>query len=405
MTILKRFVFASLLLHLGGNVLYADPANSLHWSTQERSILEQFSLTQLKPIKDPSNQYVNNIEAIKLGKQLFNEPLLSSNQKVSCSSCHTEDKHFTDNKVVALGARSGLRNTPTLLNTAQQNWFFWDGSKDSLWSQALSSIENPAEHHFNRVQLTHFIAENSRYETHYNVTFNTPLPSNNFISSLPKSAGPNGSLKELKAWKSLSKEQKTKVNLVAINLSKAIAAYVSTITFPPSRFDAFLEAILAGKDSDALSRSEQNGLKLFISKKSGCANCHIGAIFSNKEFHNIGTGIPARDNGRSEVIDSVIRSPFNCLGKYSDAKPNECNELKFAATNKHALSGAYKTPTLRGLSKTAPYMHDGRFDSLKDVLSYYASFNTTEKALSVDLPIIELTDKEQNDIVSFFMTL
>jgi len=80
-------------------------------------------------------------------------------------------------------------------------------------------------------------------------------------------------------------------------------------------------------------------------------------------------------------------------------------ELKFATTNKHGLSGAYKTPTLRGLSKTAPYMHDGRFKNLKEVLRYYVGFNSKEKILAVDLPVISLSEDEQIDIVNFLLSL
>ena len=123
--------------------------------------------------------------------------------------------------------------------------------------------------------------------------------------------------------------------------------------------------------SEILNDSEQRGLKLFIGAESGCANCHSGPLFGNKEFHNIGTGIPAKDNGRSEVIESVIRDEFNCLGKYSDAKPDQCMELKYINRNKHSLSGAFKTSSLRGIKDTAPYMHDGRYTSLHEVMEHY----------------------------------
>ncbi len=147
-----------------------------------------------------------------------------------------------------------------------------------------------------------------------------------------------------------------------------------------------------------------NGYKLFVSQKSGCANCHSGPLFTNKEFHNIGTGILARDNGRSEVIEAVIHDEFNCLSKYSDAKPEQCAELNYINRNKHGLSGAFKTPSLRNLSKTAPYMHDGRFTDLKQVLNYYSSIDEV-KSKEVDLPPISLSEREQQDIINFLQTL
>ena len=104
------------------------------------------------------------------------------------------------------------------------------------------------------------------------------------------------------------------------------------------------------------------------------------------------------------MIDAVIRDRFNCLGKYSDAKPEQCLELKYANKYRHSLSGAYKTPTLRALSKTAPYMHDGRFKSLREVLKHYASIDE-KRALETDLPEIKLSEQQQQDIIHFLLSL
>ena len=140
------------------HILLILPAFAEPWTKSELALIKQYSFKNIPQLSnDPSNKYLYNPLAIKLGKSLFNERRLSSNQKVFCGSCHLKNKAFTDNKTVALGMRSGLRNTPTLLNAAEQNWFFWDGSKDSLWAQALSSIENPAEQGFTRAQMFHFI--------------------------------------------------------------------------------------------------------------------------------------------------------------------------------------------------------------------------------------------------------
>jgi len=377
--------------------------NKIEWTNLELNIIKSLSLNALKDKPDPSNQVINNPLAIKFGKYLFNDTSLSQNGAVSCATCHLKGKGFTDNKLVAMGARAGIRNTPTLLNVSQQNWFFWDGKKDSLWAQALSSIENPAEHNFSRTEMFHLLTTHPFYNKQYEEVFGEKLLSDELLG-IPKIAGPNSHLDGLIRWKKIPKKQKKKINQVVANASKAIASYVSTIKSKSTRFDQFANEVVARGYSSILTNSEKKGLKLFISQKTGCINCHSNPIFSNKDFHNIGTGIPAKDNGRSEVIDAVIHDPFNCLGEFSDAKPEQCLELKYTKKDRHALSGSFKTPTLRSISKTAPYMHDGRYKNLQEVLKHYANI-TKNKALETDLPIMNINKEEQDDLISFLLTL
>ena len=375
-----------------------------NWTSTELDTIKGLILSDLQlKVEDSSNHVLNNTQSIKLGKSLFNEKGLSHNGKVSCASCHLKKQAFTDNKLVAIGVNVGIRNTPTLLNASQQDWFFWDGRKDSLWAQALSSLENPAEHNFSRTEVFHYINKNEQYKKPYETIFGKVSFSGD-DSSLPKVAGPNGNLKALKAWKKLSPDRRKATNQLFTNIGKAIASYVSTIKSEPSQFDQFAEALLKNGHSSLFSASEKKGLKLFISQKGSCVNCHSTAVFSNKDFHNIGTGIQAKDNGRSEVIEAVIHDPFNCLGPYSDAKPEQCLELKYVKKDRHALAGNFKTPTLRSISKTAPYMHDGRYNTLKEVLNHYSTI-TKNKAFETDLPKISFTLQEQQALVSFLLTL
>ncbi|MGK0269659.1 MAG: cytochrome c peroxidase [Cocleimonas sp.] len=379
-------------------------ANAQSWSDTEIQKLQNFSIKSLKSIDDPSNRYLNNQNAIDLGKSLFNDTRLSSNDKVSCSSCHLEEYAFTDNKKLAIGLREGFRNTSTLLNIGQQHWFFADGAKDSLWTQALSSIENPAEQNFTRMEMMHLISTDQYYRQQYQRIFGTKLLKQTTLNTYPLKAGPNAKLKDLIAWKKLNREQRQKVNLVFTNIGKAIASFVSTIQSKPSRFDSFIDELTEKSESTHLSISEQRGLRLFLSQESGCINCHSGPLFSNKTFHDIGTGIPGKDNGRSEVIESLVRDEFNCLSKYSDAKPDQCTELNYINRNKHQLNGAYKTSTLRSIGKTAPYIHDGRFDDLNEVIKHYISISQS-KTKKTDLTRIKLDEKQQSDLVNFLLTL
>ena len=383
-------------------------ANAQTWTETEIQNIQKFSIKSLQSPVDSSNKYLNKLKAINFGKTLFNDVRLSSNGKVSCSSCHLEKYAFTDNKKLAIGLRQGFRNTSTLLNVGQHHWFFADGAKDSLWAQALSSIENPAEQNFTRMEMVHLISSNKNYRKQYQQLFGEhlpdQLPTQSQLDLLPAKAGPNTELKGLIAWKKLSKVQRSNTNTVFTNIGKSIAAFVSTIKSKATRFDHFADGLEANKKSVDLTASEQRGLRLFLSQESGCANCHSGPLFSNKTFHDIGTGIPGKDNGRSEVIESLVRDEFNCLSKYSDAEPEQCIELNYINRNKHQLNGTYKTSTLRGIKSTAPYMHDGRFDNLSKVIKHYVS-TSQGKPKKTDLAPINLTEKQQADLVNFLLTL
>ncbi len=379
--------------------------NASTWTEDEIIRINSFSLKQLETVVDVSNKYLSNKYAKELGEQLFSDTRLSSNKKISCATCHIKDQAFTDNKNLAIGLQKGFRNTSTLLNVAHHNWFFADGSKDSLWAQVLSSLENPAEHNFTRLELLTLFHQDNNYKQLYKNTFKKYPPLDSDPVTLPTKAGPNSDLQGLIDWKKLTKKHRDEINLFFTNIGKSIAAYITTIQSNATRFDFFVDYINNNSaNSSLLNASELNGYKLFISQKAGCANCHSGPIFTNKEFHNIGTGVLARDNGRSEVIEAVIHDEFNCLSKYSDAKPEQCTELNYINRNKHSLSGSFKTPSLRNISKTSPYMHDGRFSDLQQVLKYYSSIDQ-EKAKEVDLPPVSLTEKEQLDIINFLLTL
>lgn len=377
--------------------------NALEWSEQEFIKLKQFSALNIGGRRDPSNKFTSNVEAIKFGRMLFSSSQLSNDGRVSCASCHIAKRAFTDNRVVPRGRRRGFRNTPTLLNVSEQNWFFWDGSKDSLWAQALSAIENPAEQDFSRTQLFHLISTNRTYRDTYEKLFNHRLPDEKHLRAYPYKASISGSRSEKNKWEQLSVEQKSNINRAFANIGKAIAAYVTTIKSPPTRFDRFLKQLLRTGRSQILNDSEQKGLKLFIGD-AACSNCHSSSIFSDRMFHNIGTGIPAVDNGRSDVIGAVIQDDFNCLGEYSDARQEQCTALLYANTDRYTLMGSYKTPTLRSISKTAPYFHDGRYENLYEVLRHYSNVDSAIAGIT-DLSVVNLSREEQKNIIDFLLSL
>jgi cytochrome c peroxidase len=352
---------------------------------------------------DPSNQYLGNPKAIKLGKQLFSEKRLSKNGKVACASCHQEEHYFTDGKAIASGVSKGRRNAPSLIGTSNYDWFFWDGRKDSLWSQALAPLEDKTEHALTRLEVVRFVATNSDYHQQYTEIFGQ-LPGREIFNNWPEKASPAGNIKELSAWKKIPKTQRQIINQIYANIGKAIAAYESTLQFKKSRFDQFIEQLKNRQAANALTRTEIAGLKLFLGQKATCNNCHSGPLLSNQQFQNIGTAIPRKDNGRADIIDQIKWDDFNCAGKYSDASTEQCQKLVYMNRNKHYLSGTYKVPTLRNISHTAPYSHDGRFKTLEEVVQYYTKPESKEMT-GHHLADINLNQEEQKQLVSFLKTL
>lgn len=341
------------------------------WSPQELVTLGSMQLRAAGPVPaDPSNAYEARPEAASLGKALFNDHRLSRNGTVSCASCHDAGAQFQDGRQLGLGLATGKRRTMPVMGAAHSPFLFWDGRKDSLWSQALGPLEDAAEHGSNRVALVRTVQ--AHYAQPYAAAFGS-LPE---LGPLPEAAAPNGSAEEQAAWNALPALTKEKVNRVFANIGKAIAAYERQVGYGESRFDRYVAATLArdAKGQQALSPQEVRGLRLFIGRAQ-CATCHNGPMLSDHAFHN--TGVPPLDpkfpdRGRATGVQQLLRDEFNCLGKYSDAKPEQCGELRFAVTDDPGLTGAFRTPSLRNVAQRAPYMHAGQFADLRQVLEHYA---------------------------------
>ena len=235
---------------------------------------------------------------------------------------------------------------------------------------------------------------------------------------MPDDAGPQGSASERAAWQGIEPKRRNDVNRVFANLGKAIAAFERTLTPGESRFDRYVRAVLAG-DRDGqqvLAAQEVNGLRLFIGKAQ-CATCHNGPLLTDQHFHN--TGVPpldpARpDRGRAAATTKVRSDEFNCLGAFSDALPQACQELRFMVTDDPALEGAFKTPSLRNVALRPPYMHAGQFASLEQVIGHYAKSPVAAVGQSelahagqrhAQRTPIRLSESEIRDLAAFLRTL
>lgn len=383
------------------------------WSDEDKAALAAMSLDKLPPAPgDPSNAVSAQPAAAALGQRLFAEVRFSSNQAVSCASCHAPQRQFQDGLPVGRGVGQGARRTMPLAGAAHSPWLFWDGRKDSLWSQALGPLEDAAEHGSNRTRIAQVLQ--AHYRADYEALFG-PMPE---LSGLPQDAGPLGNAAERAAWQAMAPEHREAVNRVFANLGKAIAAYERSLVPGESRFDRYVRAVRA-RDPEgqrAMSSQEVNGLRLFLGKGQ-CVTCHNGPLLTDQGFHN--TGVPARDparpdRGRAAATAKAQRDEFNCLGRYSDAAPDACAELRFMVSDDPALEGAFKTPGLRDVARRAPYMHAGQFVDLEQVVAHYAKAPPAAVGRSelvrdgrarAQRQPIRLSPSEVKDVAAFLGTL
>lgn len=373
------------------------------WSDDELVIMSSIRLSELgRAPADPSNAVEQSPAAVHLGQRIFADTRFSSNGAVSCASCHQPDKQFQDGLPLGQGVGTGKRRTMTLAGAGHGAFAFWDGRKDSLWSQALGPMEDPLEHGGNRLAYAHLIS--AHYRIQYEALFG-PLPD---LRHLPRDAGPLGTPAQQAAWNTLKEDDRREVSRVFANIGKAIAAYEKTLGYDQSRLDHYIEGVLRQDHAaqQLLTAQEKSGLRLFIGKAQ-CVTCHNGPLMTDQQFHNTGVAprIPDRpDPGRGAAIAKLLRDEFNCLGPYSDAKPEQCEELRFLSSDDHALDGAFKVPSLRNVALRPPYMHAGQITDLRDVVEHYNKAPRAAMGHS-ELKPLRLSQGEVRDLVAFLGTL
>ena len=322
------------------------PPVSDEWSDADVAVLRSLwigSLPELPP--DPTNAVSDDPRAAELGHALFFDTRLSPSGAIACATCHRPELRFTDGMQKGRGVGQSKRNTRSVVGVAYSPWQYWDGRRDSQWAQALSPIEDPAEHGGSRQHTVHAVASDKRFRTQYEDLF--------------------GVLPDL--------DKPENIDRVFSNIGKAIAAYERLIMPGPSRFDRYVEAVMSGVEEQVpYSADETAGLRLYIGK-AACTQCHNGPLLTNHEFHNTGVlSFPGEvpDKGRAAGVRQVLADPFNCRGEFSDASEKACAELEFARSGYEVL-GAFRTPSLRNLKHTQPYMHKGQMFTLAEVLAHY----------------------------------
>lgn len=406
------------------SALAADAAPQL--SDKEKRLIQTLSPLPSLP-SSPTNRFADNADAARFGQKLFFDARLSRDGSISCATCHQPELGWGDGKALAEGFEQLNKHSPSILHSGYQRWFFWNGRADSLWAQVQWPLEHPAEMDFTRTSLVRLLAQDEALSQEYQALFG-PLPAAaNDVSRFPERARPPlptpnkpflpapteeqlaAQDPAFGAWFAMDPADQQAASLVLANCSKAIAAYERKIITGPSRFDQFAKQIQAGEEPTALTEQEQRGYQIFVGRGS-CVNCHFSPLLSGGEFHNVGLHVePGKpfDSGRPDGIDTVRIDPMNGRGEFSDAQDWDTNiKLRYLSYNKHTY-GAYKTPTLRNIELPAPYMHDGRFATLREVLEFYRDLpgmppvgHREETLLPADF-----TDQEMDDLEAFLRSL
>ncbi|HEX4235594.1 MAG TPA: cytochrome c peroxidase [Caldimonas sp.] len=340
------------------------PTEPKPWRDDELAIVAAFGPWPVPTTRDGSNRVSGRAEAAALGEALFHSTRLSTVGGLRCATCHEPWRNFTDGRARALGAAGGARNTPSLLDVRLQHWFGWDGANDSLWSQSIRPMLDAREMRSDAAHVAEALRDDETLTRLYAQAFGHAPPADN--------------------------------EAALVDAGKALAAYQETLSSDRTPFDDFRDALAHG-DAAAAGRypvAAQRGLRLFIGRGE-CIACHAAPNFSDGEFHpsRIASTLPdgAPDSGRALGVEKLLASPYTRSGRFNDGS---------AATKlvlRPAQAGAFRTPGLREVSTTAPYMHDGSIANLCDALEPHAALERR--------PTPGLTLAERRDVVAFLRTL
>lgn len=296
---------------------------------------------------------------VELGRQLYFDPRLSVDSTVSCASCHSPAEGYSAQTKTGVGLRGqrGGRNSPVAYNRILSGKQFWDGRVDSLEAQAIGPIQNPIEMGFTHEGVVKRLAENPVYAKQFETVFG---------------------------------------ELTIDRVGQAIAAFERVLVTAPSAYDygeqlrAFAtldeediaeDPELAAKyktakeaaEANPMSESANRGRDIFFTEKGNCTACHVGANLADENYHNLGVGMdqPEPDLGR------------------------------FVVTKEPRDTGAFKTPTVRNVALSAPYMHDGSVATLEEVVEWYDKGGHPNPYLSDKIRPLKLSAQEKADLVEF----
>jgi len=317
-------------------------------------------LEPLPPVVAPKDNPMTD-EKIELGKMLYFDPRLAGDSSIACAKCHDPEKGFS-NGVQMSDAYPGTkhwRHVPTVLNAAYGNAQFWDGRADTLEAQALGPIQAPIEMNQNLTHLVEKLSNIPEYNQRFKKVFNSDVTTE--------------------------------------NLAKAIAAFERTIVSKPGRVDKYLKG-----DKKALTEAEVRGMTLFTGK-ANCIACHHGPALTDGEFHT--TGVPEIDALKTESDRVATRHFFATDQRFPNPRSVNYDYGRELITKSASDKGKFKVPSLRELKYTAPYMHNGAFETLDDVVEFYNKGGGDLPNKDPLLKPLKLTEAESADLVSFLEAL
>lgn len=334
----------------------------------------------LPPVPVPKNNPMTPSK-IKLGDKLFHDKRFSTDGTVSCSTCHDRQKVFTDSPLKVsegIGKLTGTRNAPTVVNAAYMRSQFWDGREPDLEGQSAGPFVNPVEMgQPNHDPILKIVRTDPEYQKLFKQVFN-------------------------KSGKGIKMQ----------HVQQAIAAFERTIISGNSPFDRYY----FGRDNGAMNEAAVRGLEVFLGQ-GRCVSCHTisqtHALFTDSRFHNLGVGF-VRINKDVNALASAYREAKKKgvdVDKEVLTNKNTSELGRFAVSTQLRDMGSFKTPTLRNVAKTAPYMHDGSLETLKDVMVFYNNGGRVKESdptfdfQSGGIRPLELSDDQIDDLVAFMEAL
>jgi cytochrome c peroxidase len=334
----------------------------------------------LPPVPVPASNPLSDAK-VELGAKLFNEKRFSSTGLVSCSTCHAPDKAFTDSPLqVSAGVHNqdGTRNAPTLANAAYFKRLFWDGRSPDLEDQSRHPLVNPVEMGLrNYDPVLQLVRSDPDYVRMFRDAF----------AKEPAAVG----MTEVK---------------------QAIASFERTLVFGDSPFDRWY----FGGEQGAMSESAQRGFKVFL-EDGRCVSCHTieeqFALFTDNRFHNIGVGINRIRGELLRLTPELLRAKARGINVDKAVLSDEDTaELgRFALSERFDDLGAFKTPSLRNVAVTPPYMHDGSLGTLRAVVDHYNNGGVTDPTdqvsdyLSGGIRPLHLSEQQIVDLIAFMEAL
>jgi len=317
---------------------------------------------------------------VALGERLFNDVRFSSTGTVSCANCHAAATAFTDGLPVSAGIDGllGTRNAPTIVNAAYNATQFWDGRSPTLEDQALHPFVNPVE---------------------------MAMPSHDALLEIIR-----GDREYTRAFRNVFGVRPAEIRIE--HVTKAIAAFERTQIAGDSPFDRWY----FGGEENAISDAAKRGFDVFLGD-GRCVSCHTieqdHALFTDHRFHNVGIGVNEMQDRIAELAKAFLIAKAEGIdvdvAVLSDADTSHLG--RFAVTGDLSEIGAFKTPTLRNIARTAPYMHDGSLATLREVVEHYNNGGVTpadapvNPYLSGGIRPLNLTEQQIDDLVAFMESL